>query len=315
MLLRSDALRVFFENEGVSNIAPKVVVASAPAHWKVEQETPTALACGRLRLCLLYIFGLINSLSMSSWKKAAKSTQKTHRERHQPESRKYLGLLEKKKDYVRRAKDYHNKQRTLKLLRKRALDRNPDEFYFHMINSKVEKGIHREKDKEEEHTPDQIKLMETQDIKYVAYKRNIEAKKVDKLQSQLHLIDVANETKNKHIFYVDDEEEKTFDIAKKLNTHPALVSRRTNRPDLSRLKDIKLPPLDENILAKVEKEKYKAYKELHKRIEREKALTVVQQKLEIRKALANKKVTKPKMVKPATKDSAPIYKWKFERKR
>lgn len=253
---------------------------------------------------------------MSSWKKAAKSTQKTHKERHQPESRKHLGLLEKKKDYIARAKDYHNKQRTLKLLRKRALDRNPDEFYFHMINSKVEQGIHREKDKEDEHTPDQIKLMETQDIKYVSYKRNIEAKKVDKLQSQLHLIDAANETQNKHIFYLDDEEEeKTFDIAKKLNTHPALISRRTNRPDLNRLKNIKVPQLDENTLAIVEQEKHKAYKELQKRIERERELTVVQQKLEIQKALTNRKVTKPKRIKPGTKDSAPIYKWKFERKR
>lgn len=253
---------------------------------------------------------------MSSWKKAAKATQKTHKERHQPEARKHLGLLEKKKDYVARAKDYHRKERTLKLLQKRALNRNPDEFYFHMINSKIEKGVHREKDKEDEHTPDQIKLMETQDINYVAYKRNIEAKKVEKLQSRLHLIDAANEVKNKHIFFVEDEEEeKTFDIAKKLNTHPALLSRRTNRPNLSKLRDIKIPRVDDNTLATIEQQKHMAYKELYKRIERERELTVVQQKLEIQRALAKEKETKPKQVKPATKDSAPIYKWKFERKR
>lgn len=253
---------------------------------------------------------------MSSWKKAAKTSQKTHRERHQPEVRKHLGLLEKKKDYILRARDFQEKQATIKLLRKRALNKNPDEFHFHMINSQLVNGAHREKDKEDKHTPEQIKLMETQDLRYVAYKRNIESKKIDKLQSQSHMIDIANETQNQHIFFIEDSTEmKNFDLAKKLDTHPALLSRRTNRPKLSTIKDMKLPELDDKTISKIGQKKHMAYKELEKRVHRERELTVVEQKLEMRRALKDKKIKKPKLVKPGSKDAAPIYKWKFERKR
>lgn len=253
---------------------------------------------------------------MSSWKKAAKSVQKTHRERHQPESRQHLGLLEKKKDYKLRANDYQEKQATIKLLRRRAMNKNPDEFHFHMINSKVEDGVHREKDKPDEHTPEQMKLMETQDLKYIAYKRNLESIKVNKLQSNLHMLDAVNETKNKHIFFVDDgKEARNFDLAQRLDTHPDLIDRKINRPRLSKLEKMSLPHLDETTLGKIEQQKHMAYVELRKRVDRERELTVVQQKLEIRRALKNKMVEKPKMVRQASKEAAPIYKWKFQRTR
>ncbi|EFN82428.1 probable U3 small nucleolar RNA-associated protein 11 [Harpegnathos saltator] len=252
---------------------------------------------------------------MSSWKKAAKAGQKTHWERHQPEVRKHLGLLEKKKDYVARAKDFQEKRATIKLLRKRALNKNPDEFHFHMINSKLENGIHREK-KEAEHTPEQIKLMETQDMKYIMYRKHIETKKINKLQNELHMLDTANETPNQHIFFMDDgKEAKNFDLAKRLDTHPALLSRRINRPRMSDLSKMQVPELDEKTLAKLQQKNHMNYTLLAKRLDRERELTIVQQKLEMCSALKDKKIKKPKCVMPGTKHSAPIYKWKYERKR
>ncbi|KAJ4436569.1 hypothetical protein ANN_16602 [Periplaneta americana] len=253
---------------------------------------------------------------MSSWKKASKTNQRTHRERHQPASRSHLGLLEKKKDYRQRVADYHQKQKTIKLLKKRALNRNPDEFYFHMINSRVEDGEHLELEKEDEHTPDQIRLMQSQDLRYVTTKRTTELRKINRLQSQLHLLDAANKVRNKHIFFVDTEKEaRKLDVAKKLDTHPALLNRRVNRPRMSALKSMTLPDVDEAELEKLTSEREKAYMELQKRIEREKELSVIQQKLELKRHLLNKKESAPKRIKAGTKDAPPVYQWKYERKR
>ncbi|CAH4036611.1 unnamed protein product [Pieris brassicae] len=252
---------------------------------------------------------------MSSWKKAAKANQKTHRERHQPESRKHLGLLEKKKDYKKRADDYHEKGETLKLIRKRALDKNPDEFYFHMINSRVKEGVHHELEKDDEHSVEQIKLMQTQDIKYINMKRTMESRRIQRLQSQLHMSEIADSTSNTHMFFVDEGEEKDFDIAKRLDTHPALINRKSNRPRLSDLNKLSLPEIDEKTLKSAKKSKEETYKELSKRIDREKHLTVTQQKMELKRHLHDAKYMKPKKVQRGTAVSAPVYKFQYNRKK
>ena len=142
-----------------------------------------------------------------SLNKAAKSQAKTYKERHQPQDRGHLGLLEKKKDYKHRAKDYNDKKEILKHLRKKALNKNPDEFYFHMANAKTVDGVHRDlvssKTKKAVHTPDQMRLMQTQDHKYIAMRRLMEQRKIEKLKETLHLLD--SKPANTHTVFVDDK--------------------------------------------------------------------------------------------------------------
>lgn len=58
------------------------------------------------------------------------------------------------------------------------------------------------------------------------------------------------------------------------------------------------------------------YNELNKRIEREKQLAIVQEKLQMAQYLTNKKeLLPPKRVKKGNKDRAPVYKWPYERKK
>ncbi|KAJ8315859.1 hypothetical protein KUTeg_008009 [Tegillarca granosa] len=96
--------------------------------------------------------------------------------------------------------DYQRKQNTLKSLKRKALDKNPDEFYFNMVKTQKVDGIHQERESSEPvHTEAEVKLMLSQD---------------------LH----------------SKKEAKEFDAAKHFNTHPSLVHRTFNRPRLETLK-------------------------------------------------------------------------------
>ena len=57
-------------------------------------------------------------------------------------ARRQYGLLEKKKDYKLRADDFHKKEEALRRLRRKAEERNPDEFYFAMQGAQTRQGVH-----------------------------------------------------------------------------------------------------------------------------------------------------------------------------
>lgn len=226
-----------------------------------------------------------------------------------------MGLLEKKKDYKLRAEDYRKKQNTLAALRKKALEKNPDEFYFNMISSKLEDGVHVMKTNEEEVTEEQKKLMRSQDIKYVEMKRVAEAKKIERLKGELHILDAECKQKNKHTFFVDSKKEvQTFDLASHLNTAPELLDRVYNRPTLQTLetKTIKGAVEPEKI-KKLARQRRHQYKILSQRIDREKKMFVISQKIQSRKDLQDK--NKKVKVKKETLYTAAIYKFESNRKR
>ena len=58
--------------------------------------------------------------------------RREHYERSQPAARSKFGLLEKHKDYVARARNFHDKERRIQQLKQKAANRTPDEFYHKM---------------------------------------------------------------------------------------------------------------------------------------------------------------------------------------
>jgi U3 small nucleolar RNA-associated protein 11 len=234
---------------------------------------------------------------MSSFKNAKKSLQKTHRERSQPSKRKQFGLLEKHKDYVLRARDFHRKEDHLKLLREKARNKNPDEFYYKMVSTKTRNGVHIV-EKKKPYSQDQLKMMKGQDLNYARMKRITEAKKVERLQCSLHLIGEQSTRANSHTVFVDSADEtKSF--------HSATRSGVKNK-DLTDQREVT------NEQMSIEKARKRAYNELEKRIERKKHLSAVEQQIQLQKHLMGK----GRRVKVDTGEEGPvIYKWKKQRKK
>lgn len=145
---------------------------------------------------------------MSSLKAAVKGHQKTHRERGQLSNRKHLGLLEKHKDYVLRAKNFHKKENFIKKLKKKTLEKNPDEFYFQMVNTKTKDGVHIKPKDHTVYTKDQMDLMKTQDLNYLTMQNSKEKKKIEKLQCNLHNLKDVAISGSTHTIFVDSKEDE-----------------------------------------------------------------------------------------------------------
>lgn len=205
---------------------------------------------------------------------------KEHRERSQPEHRKEFGFLEKKKDYRERAKDYHQKQDAINQLREKARLRNPDEFYFRMISTKTENGIHQECSTAQSFTPEQEKLFKTQDLAYVRQRLQRDQSRCNKI---MNLLACAPESQAKRrVVFVED--------AKMISSGAEEA------------------PSNPNLL----KPSQELTKELNARRGRIQKLQQVEQKMKLKEDLASKE---PKFIAGTSPSGLPIYKWRAERKR
>ena len=151
-----------------------------------------------------------------------KLQSKTHRERAQPSSRARLGLLEKKSDYLLRARNFHSKTDRLKKLAVAARERNPDEFNFGMISSRIMKnGEHRriKWDTSEDAarksnrkgqceggvlSEEVVRLLKSQDRTYLSHQLQVNKAKLD--QERISLA-CAPEKTLPHLRFVEDIQE------------------------------------------------------------------------------------------------------------
>jgi U3 small nucleolar RNA-associated protein 11 len=231
---------------------------------------------------------------MSSFKKAI--PKRKYRERSQPDRRKHLGSLEKKKDYKLRADDTHKKEKELERLREIAYFKNPEEFHYGMENTQIIAGKHRRLE------PDvPLKLKKKQKIlegNLLNMKVQNKVSKHLRLQSELHLIDAP--IPNTHIIFVDSPEKaEKLDLAEYFDTVPELVGNKSNRLTKKQLQDHVFTHIQEP----------EGYKNLETVIKEENLL-----KKSLDKNIQQKKLLGPEKFKVIDEDTK-VIKWFRERKK
>lgn len=236
--------------------------------------------------------------------------KKQHRERSQTLDRAKYGLLEKKKDYRLRAADYHKKQAALKALRQKAAQYNPDEYYHAMTRKRTdEDGILITDRGNEALSTEQVKLYKSQDVNYVRTMRLNELQKIEKLKNKLGF-----KAGGKHTVFVDNENDaELFKAEEFFNTDESMLDRKENRLRIDQLETSQkvVKDIDFEDKEKVDKQKLADFKLLKERMEREKQLRELEDRLETTKELM-KNGSKKKMYDD---DGNVHFKWTNERKR
>ncbi|SCV00305.1 LAMI_0G04170g1_1 [Lachancea mirantina] len=241
--------------------------------------------------------------------------KKQHRERSQVASRARLGFLEKHKDYVKRAQDFHRKQATLKVLRGKAQERNPDEYYHGMHTRSVDargrlETSRRGEDEDSSLTTDQVKLLKSQDANYVRTLLQRQRQQLER-DTQATLF----RARGQHTVFVEDRDAlESFDACKHFDTTPEMLQRRENRVSRDQLAARALDADAARVgfsAETVEKRRVKRLRQLRQQQEREQQLAGVLQRMEVQRD-AMKKGAKKKVTDHAGRVA---FKWKKQRAR
>jgi len=267
---------------------------------------------------------------MSSLRNAVKRI--AHKERSQPLDRQHLGILEKKKDYKQRAIDYHQKEDRIKAMQQKVAMKNPDEFYFGMHNSKVQKGKHQSNEDYRVLDPELVKVMKDQDLSYVRMQKQKDMKRAEKLQASLHMLDADNEdmvgSKRKHTIFVQSKKDaQEFDVAEHFDTIPEFEGRAFNRlrkRDIEKLsKSVapekqltteelhKLRKKEQKMAKKLAKARASAYREMESRRERADKMRSAEDHLITEKLVAGK--GRKRMIQTGEDGRPAQYKWRRKR--
>ena len=223
---------------------------------------------------------------------------RAHRERAQPANRARLGLLEKKSDYLQRARDHQSKRQRIKAMKIRAAYKNPDEFYFKMQSTKRDaaSGRVRVAGEHEKLSAEVIKLMKSQDLQSLRELLRVNERKLEQLKFEHNSVSDESSSASssaKHTKFVVDDEELA----------DLIISTATQKKELKRqaAEDAKLRTAPEAVKA-----------EFAARSERLAQLRVAVKKLE-QEQLAAAKGRKKKVGEDA--NGIPVYKFDPIRKK
>ncbi len=236
--------------------------------------------------------------------------RREHLERHQPAARARFGLLEKKKDYVARARNFHAKEERLRALRAKAANRNPDEFYHGMLSSRTKGGLHVAEPSRAKLSGDMLHVLRTQDKAYVSAVKGAEDRRVERLQAALSgAPELRAAGRGKRTLFVDSEGE----AAAALDGEAAAAAAEAAAGGGGGGGAGEGGAEARRAAKKARRAKERAFAELDARQARQEALARLGQHMDAKRALMQK--GQRVRVKEAEGELPAVYKWKAVRKK